>query len=77
MLPQMNSLKRQVNRIQSRCQSPNPTSLHEIEMSEVHKVTTCGELFLMHNSGAQDNIRTFMHLGQLFLLFFVQLLSHV
>ena len=61
MLPQMNSLKRQVNRIQSRCQSPNPTSSHEIEISEVHKVTTCGELFLMHNSGAQDNIRILIY----------------
>ena len=61
MLPQMNSLKRQVNRIQSRCQSPNPTSMHEIEMSELHKDTTYGELFLMHSSGAQDNIRILIY----------------
>ena len=61
MLPQMNSLKRQVNRIQSRCQSPNPTSMHEIEMSGLHKDTTYGELFLMHSSGAQDNIRILIY----------------
>lgn len=39
MLPERNSLKRQVNRIQNRHWPPNPTSLYGIEIPEEYEVT--------------------------------------
>lgn len=61
MLPEINSLRRQINRIQNRYQPPNPTSLHRIEILEKYKVTRYGETFLRHGSGVDDNERTIIY----------------
>ena len=39
MLPERNSLKRQVNRTESRLQAPNPASPHGSQILEEYKVT--------------------------------------
>ena len=61
ILPERNSLKRQVNRIRNRHRPPDPTSLHGIEIPEEYKVIRCGEPFLIHDSGAQGDKRILIY----------------
>lgn len=61
MLAETNSLKRQVKRIKSPRWSPNPTSLHGVEIPEAYKVTRNGESFLINNSSAQDERRILIY----------------
>ncbi|KFD49637.1 hypothetical protein M514_09469 [Trichuris suis] len=57
MLPERNSLKRIVNRVQNRNRPPNPKSMRGIELPLQYTVTKRGEPFLMHDSGSEDEER--------------------